>query len=131
MESFEHWLNQQLNERGWSQSEAARRSSVSASMFSQVISGVAKPGPDFLIGVARAFRLSRREVFERAGMIETSPPVDTPSILEMTEAFAYLEPNEQEFFLRMLKTYVADRRGTYQASSADNLLRPGPASDSA
>jgi transcriptional regulator with XRE-family HTH domain len=58
MESFESWLNKELNNRGWSQSEVARRSGISPSMFSQVISGVANPGPDFLIGVARAFNLN-------------------------------------------------------------------------
>jgi transcriptional regulator with XRE-family HTH domain len=130
-ESFAGWLNKELDRRGWSRSEAARRGEISPSMFDKVIGGFANPGPDFLIGVARAFGLTRREVFQRAGMIEPDPPTDTPTIREMNEAFAYLTSEEQRNWLRMLENYVADRRGVYRADIADVALRPGATSDSA
>ena len=68
---FSVWLNQELETRGWSRSEAARRGKVSASMFDKVINGQAKPGINFCRGVARAFNLPVIEVFRRAG-IETT-----------------------------------------------------------
>jgi transcriptional regulator with XRE-family HTH domain len=122
MESLENWLNEQLQTRGWSQSEAARRSGISPSMFSQVISGAAKPGPDFLTGIAQAFSITRREAFQRAGMIESEPPTDTPTIQEMNQEFAYLTAEEQEFWVGMLKSYVAERKRGYTASPQESAV---------
>jgi len=122
MESLENWLNEQLRTRGWSQSEAARRSGISPSMFSQVMSGVANPGPDFLKGIAQAFGITRREAFQRAGMIEPEPPTDTPTIREMNQEFAYLTTEEQELWLGMLKTYVAERKRGYTVSPQGNSV---------
>lgn len=79
------------------------------------MSGVAKPGPDFLTGIAQAFGITRREAFQRAGMIESEPPTDTPAIREMNEAFVYLSPDEQAYWAGMLKCYVAERRREYSA----------------
>ena len=122
MESFENWLNQQLSQRGWSQSEAARRSGVSASMFSQVISGVAKPGPDFLDGVARAFSLTRREIYARAGRIEPEPDSDTPSARDLLTYFSTLMPNHQADVIEHAKALYALEKSEkpYRAVAADS-----------
>jgi transcriptional regulator with XRE-family HTH domain len=41
---FSEWVVVELDERGWSRSEAARRGGISPSMFDKVINGQAKPG---------------------------------------------------------------------------------------
>ena len=122
MESFEHWLNEEIQKRGWSQSEAARRSiTVSASMFSQVISGVARPGPDFLDGVARAFGLTRREVYSRAGRIEPEPDSETPSAKEVLNYFASLTQEHQQDVIEHAKAlYALERSETpYRTTAPD------------
>jgi len=67
-EKFVKWLNAMLEDRGWSQSEAARRGKFSASMIQQVLSGTTNPGSSFCKGIARAFGIPEEEVFRRAGM---------------------------------------------------------------
>jgi transcriptional regulator with XRE-family HTH domain len=119
MESFEQWLNKQLNDRGWSQSEAARRSGISASMFSQVISGVANPGIDFLDGVARAFGITRREVYARAGRIEPEPSSDTPSAKDLLTYFSTLMPEHQQSVIQHAKALYALERAERPYQSAD------------
>ena len=69
MEAFVSWINTELDRRGWSRSEAARRGGVSDSMFSKVISGYAHPGIDFCRGVSRAFSVPLEDVFRLAGIL--------------------------------------------------------------
>ncbi len=79
MEPLTGWINTELDRRGWSRSEAARRGGVSDSMFSKVISGYANPGLDFCRGLARAFSVPLEDVFRLA---EILPPKPAPKINE-------------------------------------------------
>lgn len=71
---FTFWLEAQLRERGWSQSEAARRGGFSASMIQQVLSGTTNPGLDFCRGISRAFKLPLEDVFRFAGILPPARP---------------------------------------------------------
>lgn len=71
--SFAAWLNRELDNRGWSRSEAARRGEFSASMLDKVISGYSQPGLDFCNGVARAFKLPLEDILRKAGIL---PPIN-------------------------------------------------------
>lgn len=71
-EDFVVWLNQQLDQRGWSRSEAARRGGISASSLDKVIGGFAKPGQRFCQGIARAFGMPVEEVMRLAGILPKS-----------------------------------------------------------
>lgn len=59
---FSEWIVTELDKRGWSRSEAARRGKISPSMFDKVINGNSKPGVKFIEGIARAFNMSSAEV---------------------------------------------------------------------
>ena len=67
--SFTTWLSRELDERGWSQSEAARRGQISGTMISMVLSEQARPGLDFMRGIARAFNIPLEDVFRLAGVL--------------------------------------------------------------
>ena len=67
------WLNSELDRRGWSRSEAARRGEVSASMMDKVIGGFSKPGLRFYRGIARAFNMPMEDVLRMAGILPTVP----------------------------------------------------------
>jgi transcriptional regulator with XRE-family HTH domain len=121
MESFPTWLNNELEKRGWTQSEAARRGEVSQSMFAKVISGHANPGPDFLIGVSRAFGLTRREVFSRAGIIEPDSP-NTSMVKEMQTLFAALSEDDQRAILKQVKALYASYKS--YPGSQDSTASP-------
>jgi transcriptional regulator with XRE-family HTH domain len=59
---FSEWIVKELEKRGWSRSEAARRGNISPSMFDKVINGSSKPGIKFIEGIAKAFKISSSEV---------------------------------------------------------------------
>lgn len=69
MESFTDWLTSELDTRGWSRAEAARRGGISASVLDKIISGYSQPGDKTCRGLARAFGLTTEEVMRRAGLI--------------------------------------------------------------
>lgn len=63
------WLEDALAERQWSISELARRSGVSQSHLSNVISGNRKASAATLTALARAFNLPAELVFAKAGLL--------------------------------------------------------------
>lgn len=67
--NFSEWVTKELEIRGWSRSEAARRGHISPSMFDKVINGYSKPGTKFLDGIARAFGMDPILVYRKAGLI--------------------------------------------------------------
>lgn len=69
MDAFVSWINTELNERGWSRSEAARRGGFSPSTLDKVIGGFSGPGPTLCRGLARAFERPPDEVFRLAGIL--------------------------------------------------------------
>jgi transcriptional regulator with XRE-family HTH domain len=105
---FSVWLNQELEARGWSRSEAARRGNVSASMFDKVINGQAKPGINFCRGVAKAFNLPVIEVFRRAGIENTEDLGNKAE--EIKELFSQLTTENQAHIRQQIQVLLEMQR---------------------
>lgn len=67
--AFGAWLDRELQARGWSQSEAARRGEMSSQMVNALVNGQANPGLDSCQGIARAFKIPLEDVFRFAGIL--------------------------------------------------------------
>ena len=78
MSNFSDWLEQELNERGLSQSELARRAGVTRAAINGVLSGARGPGVDLVKGIAKAFNIPAEEVFRHADIL---PPTVTKNAL--------------------------------------------------
>lgn len=59
---FSEKVVSELEKRGWSRSEAARRGGISPSTFDKIINGFSEPGIRFLKGIAQAFDVPLIEV---------------------------------------------------------------------
>jgi transcriptional regulator with XRE-family HTH domain len=89
MKDFVTWLTDEMNARGWTNSELARRAGVRQSTVSMVISGHNKPGDDLCLGIARAFHVPAEEVFRRAGIL---PPLPAPeNDITFDELLSYMK----------------------------------------
>ena len=79
MTDFPDWVREQIETRGWSVPETARRSKrggykgISSSMIYQVINHQARPGMRFFRGMARAFDMSQDEIMRLAGELPALP----------------------------------------------------------
>lgn len=60
--NFSEWITSELERRGWSRREAARRGGFSPSILDKVINGYSNPGMKFLEGLAKAFGISLADV---------------------------------------------------------------------
>ena len=85
---FVCWLTTELDTRGWTNSELARRADVGFSTVSRVFSRQQNPGLDFCIGVARALDLPPEDVLRRAGLLPPLPP----SVTEEREIVTQVGP---------------------------------------
>lgn len=69
---FANWLMREIEERGWTNAELARRAGISAPNVSMVISGQKGIGWEFCLGIARALGYPPEDVLRRAGLL---PPI--------------------------------------------------------
>lgn len=115
--TFGQWLGQIIEEKGWTQSEMARRGKISPSAVQQVVAGITRPGPKMCKAVAKAFAFEEEDVFRRAGiMAAPSKPtrnqikarrivyqVDNGEAIEQLLAlWKKLEPDDQTVVLELM-----------------------------
>lgn len=123
---FVTWLIEEVERRGWNNSEFARRIGVSPSNVHIFVSRKRNPTWDFCVGVARAFGLPEDDVFRRAGLLPSLPP----EVAEEREAVRILRglPGQaRAAAMSMLRGLggrqgiemaVAEGRGRYAAGGA-------------
>lgn len=116
METFVTWINTQLNDRGWSRSEAARRGGFSSSTLDKVIGGYSRPGLVLCRGLSRAFGVSQDEVFRLAGLLpnQAAPRVRARRIVyeaatgdRILALWRGLTPDDQALVLALLERLAA------------------------
>jgi transcriptional regulator with XRE-family HTH domain len=116
---FPERLVQELEHKGWSRSEAARRGGISASMFDKVINGYSQPGIKFLKGIARAFDKSLPEILSWMD----APKDDDAENITLAEwylgNFKYPETKARALaYLEFLRT--EEDKGDYLAKHTQN-----------
>lgn len=92
---FVTWLNEELERRGWSQSELSRRAGVVASTVSMVLTSQKSPGVDFCLGLSRAFQITPEEVFRRAGLLPPLPAASDLSLVQQLGELVRRLPEEE------------------------------------
>jgi transcriptional regulator with XRE-family HTH domain len=106
---LQKWIQENLTERGWSQSELARRANLSSTTISDVLSGSAKPGIHFCKGVADAFGVPRENVLRLAGHLKPIAQ-EASEEAEMIEAFRCLPKEERRAILKLVKARARESR---------------------
>ena len=91
------FLNEELNKRGWSQRELARRSGLSPTSISEVMAGKRGPGKKFCGAVAKALQVPPERILQEAGIIE--PPPDTWLFNELVNVAKSLSEQNQRKLL--------------------------------
>ena len=86
MNKLTDWINTQLNEKGWSYSELARRSNLSKGTISNVMTGQQTAGWDFCHKIAKALKIPSETVFRLAGLL---PSLPTDHIQEEQVIYAF------------------------------------------
>lgn len=105
---FATWLMREIEARGWTNAELARRAGISAASISMVVSGQKGVGLDFCLGVSRAFGQPPETVLRKAGLL---PPIPAP-VAEETEIITIirsLPSNTRSVIVTMLRALAHGR----------------------
>jgi transcriptional regulator with XRE-family HTH domain len=119
--NFSEWLTAELDTRGWSRSEAARRGKISPSMFDKVINGYSKPGTRFLDGLAQAFGISPVILYRKAGLLPEGG--EQASFEDWQHLLAQLTNDEQEEMRAIIEMKI-DRRQKAEQSARSKNFKP-------
>ncbi|MBN1890428.1 MAG: helix-turn-helix transcriptional regulator [Thermoflexales bacterium] len=107
-QSFVNWLNGEIETRGWSYRELARRGGLSHGSISLVANGQ-QPGPKVCIGIAQAFGISTSEVLYRAGHLPTAPRSgEDPTTRELMDIIKFLDDKDLGMLLRMAQALLKE-----------------------
>lgn len=102
MSELTTWLNQEVDQRGWSFNELARRADVSSGHVSLVMTERQKPGYEFCVKVANALDEPPENVLRLAGLL---PPIPEPVAeeREMLNLFRQLPRASRIVIIRILQ----------------------------
>jgi len=91
------WLASELEKRGWSIRETARRAGLSHTPIANILANRTNPGLDVLVKLADALGKSREDVFRMAGILPSLPGIDDDaSIVKTLETMKRLTPEVRE-----------------------------------
>ena len=125
---FVAWLTQELDLRGWTNTELARRAGVAASTVSTIISGLKNPGVDFCVGAARALSIQPEIVMRRASLLPSLPPAIEEEH-EVTAILRGLPANVRQVIVTQIRAVggqrplpaVSEPRTAYRVEPSDGL----------
>lgn len=98
--TFASWLWDELNKRGWDQAQLVRRTGVSQSVISRIMSNSRKPGPESLRRIARALQVPEETAFRAAGLLGNRPEPLTPDLALMLQELA---PADREIIIALMR----------------------------
>jgi transcriptional regulator with XRE-family HTH domain len=115
-DEFVAWLVDEMDSRGWSQSETARRGKISSGMINMVVNRQSGVGVPFCRGIARAFGISVEEVMRRAGILPQSGEL-LPEVRDWNERLEYLTAEDRARAIGMMEQVLqfAEDRPQYRA----------------
>ncbi len=71
---FVEWLEQQMTQRHWQNSDLARAAGINPSTLARILSRQRNAGPDTCRALARALNMTQEGIFRRAGLLDPLPP---------------------------------------------------------
>lgn len=107
MKGFSSWLQTELANRQWSQSEFARRSQLSTGTISSLLSESRDAGPEIARKIAHALRVPERVVFFEAGLLTEDPggTID-PITLDLVSMLENRSETEKRIALETVKAVL-------------------------
>lgn len=123
MDTFGIWILEELEDRGWSMSELARRSGVTHATISRIVSGERNPSAKMCVAIARALKMQSEEVMRLAGLLPSKPD-ETLDIERALYLFNQLSPTQRKIILAQMRV-LADMEP--EEDEAGQRLEPGTA----
>jgi transcriptional regulator with XRE-family HTH domain len=121
--SLSSWLAKQLEDRGWSARELARRAGVSHTAIVRAVNGQTRPKAEVCISIAEALSEDPISILRTAGFLHRLPP-QVRQEQELQDLIRALPPDRVDAALSMLRGLSSD---TGRHTSGDRLAVQNPA----
>lgn len=122
--TFADWLKEQLELRGWTQTQLAAKSGLTRAAISNYINQIRQPEAASLIAIADALDLPREHVLKVAGILqENNKIVMTEDIAEMIELITDWDEYDRAEMLELFRLrdkYHKARRKHKRRSAGNN-----------
>lgn len=102
MDNFSVWLLQEIESRGWNQAELHRKSGLSRTVISDVLSNKVSPGYEFCIAVGKALHVPGDHIMRIAGLLPPIPE-QTQQIEQLVYLFERLNEKDRQTILDMMQ----------------------------
>lgn len=108
-DEFTKWLLEELDQRGWSQAELARRSRITPTQISRILSGSRNPGTEALTAIAGALNVPPATLFQLAGVLPTESG-SSPDLDEWMHLYKNLPAEDREELIQLARMKAARRK---------------------
>ena len=100
--AFANWLLAELEQRGWTQADLARRAGISKTSISDLISGRRNIGTDLATNIAKGLHVPVGEVYRAAGLLPQEKKIDE-DIEQIVHELQDLTREEKREFLSYIR----------------------------
>ena len=73
---FSEWLQEEMDKRGWSQSDLARNADLNRAVINKLLNGKSQPQPPTLEAISRALKMPLEMTYRAAGLLPASKDHD-------------------------------------------------------
>lgn len=109
---FVEWLLGELDERGWSREDLARKAGIKSTGITNIVNRNKNLGPDLARAIANALGVKQRILFTIARIIDDEGEDDARQEKEMDEIQRILaridDPRERERIRRIIRSIVRE-----------------------
>ena len=74
--NFSEWLQNEMNKRGWTQSDLARAANLNRAVINKLLNGKSHPQPVTLEAISRALKIPIEITYRAAGLLPAAPDND-------------------------------------------------------
>ena len=107
---FTSWLRQEMQERGMSQADLARKSGLTTAAISNLVNGNRNLGEEAGRAIARAFDIPAETIFRMAGLLPPQTDEADPLVSEGMVLLSQLPDDQRRWAVSMLRALVADEK---------------------
>lgn len=106
--SFSEWLQIEMDQRGWSQSDCARAANLNRAVINKLLNGKSQPQPATLIALSRAFKIPVEAAYRAGGLLPPNTDGDD-SLEELMHIVKSIQsPQRKQTALTLLKALITE-----------------------
>ncbi|MGE5378676.1 MAG: helix-turn-helix domain-containing protein [Bacteroidota bacterium] len=115
---FSEWLQNEMNKRGWSQSDLARAADLNRAVINKLLNGKSHPQPATLEAISRALKIPIETTYRAAGLL----PVNSDNDETVDEAIYVLKSihsaQRKATAVALLKALIAEEENEMREERA-------------